>query len=204
MIATFLLLTTLTFKVPSMDCAACARPVGRTLASIAGVSNVHVNPKEKTATVDVAERFDREVIREKLLNAGFFIQFADEKEPKLAPLPDDVLKTLDIATFDGSRPVDFNKVPVPGKITIVDVYADWCGPCKTIELRLQHFVQGKNIAIRRINIGNWNTQFARHISSAFHFSAIPYLRVYDANGKLVGSVYGMWDELLDTVEKASK
>jgi|GEM_PF-1905420 len=200
----FLLLTTLTFKVPSMDCAKCAKPVGKTLAAIDGVRNVHVNPKEKSATVDVPESFNRDLIRDRLLNAGFAVQFADEKAPQLQSLPDDVLKTLDIVSYDGSRPVDFAHIAVPGKITIVDVYADWCGPCKTVELRLQHFAQGKNIAIRRVNIGKWDTQFARHMSQAFHFNSIPYLRVYDTQGRFVDSVYGMWDELLDAVEKASK
>lgn len=196
-----LLLTTLTFKVPTMDCAACAKPVGKTLASIAGVQNVHVDAKEKIASVDVPDHFDRNVIREKLLNAGFAVQFADEKEPQLKPVAAEVLKTLDIASIE--KP-DLAKLAVPGKITIVDVYADWCGPCKTVELRLQHFIEGKNIAVRRINIGQWDTPVAKRLTSAFHITALPYLRVYGADGKFIAANNGMWDELTDAVEKASR
>ena len=196
-----LLLTTLTFKVPSMDCAKCAKPVARTLSSIDGVRNVRVNAAEKTASVDVPDHFDRNVIREKLLDAGFFVQFGDEKVPELEPVPAGVLKTLDIAVVDGN---DLDHLAVPGKITIVDIYADWCGPCKTIELRLQHFIQGKNIAVRRVNLGEWNTPAAKRLSAKFRFAAIPYLRVYNAKGKFVGANNGMWDELLDSVEKAAR
>jgi copper chaperone CopZ/thiol-disulfide isomerase/thioredoxin len=205
MIATFLLLTTLTFKVPSMDCAGCAKPVGRTLSAIAGVSNVHVDWKKKSATIDVPPDFDRERLRKAMLNAGYEVQFAGEKLQELQPVPPDVLKTLDIKAFDGSRAIDFQGVTEPGKITIVDFYADWCGPCKVVELRLQHFMQGKNIAVRRVNVGKWDNAAAKQATRDFRLASLPYLRVYDANGKFVSEVKdGMWDELLDTVEKASQ
>jgi thiol-disulfide isomerase/thioredoxin len=185
-----------------MDCPKCAKPVAQTLKAIDGVQNVRVNGAERSASVDVPDTFDRNVIRTKLLDAGFFVQFAGEKEPQLLPVPDDVLKTLDIAEVDGK---DLEHLGVPGKITIVDVYADWCGPCKTVGLRLQHFARGRrDIAVRRINLGEWNTPMAKHLSSTFHINAIPYLRVYNARGKFVGANEGMWDELLDAVEKASR
>jgi copper chaperone CopZ/thiol-disulfide isomerase/thioredoxin len=205
MIATLLLLTTLTFKVPSMDCAGCAKPVGKTLSSIAGVRNVRVDWKQKSATIDVPPNFDRKVLRNAMLNAGYEVQFAGEKIPELQPLAPEVLKTLDIQTFDGRTPVNFNRIAEPGKITIVDFYADWCGPCKVLELRLQHFVQTKNIAVRRVNVGKWDNAAAKQATRDFHVASLPHLRVYDSRGKFVAAVKdGMWDELLDTVEKASK
>jgi copper chaperone CopZ/thiol-disulfide isomerase/thioredoxin len=201
----FLLLTTLTFKVPSMDCAACAKPVGRTLAAIDGVTNVRVDWKQKSATVDIPAGFDRETLRKAMLNAGYEAQFAGEKIPELQPVTPAVLRTLDIELFDGSKAVDFKRIAAPGKITIVDFYADWCGPCKVVELRLQHFIQGKNIAIRRVNMGKWDNVAAKQATRDFHLASLPYLRVYDARGKLAGEIKdGMWDELLDAVEKASK
>jgi copper chaperone CopZ len=205
MIATLLLLTTLTFKVPSMDCAGCAKPVGKTLAAIAGVSNVRVDWKQKSATVDVPPNFDRTVLRNAMLNAGYEVQFAGEKLAELQPVAPDVLKSLDIKVFDGSRPVDFNGVAVPGKITIVDFYADWCGPCKVLEVRLQHFMQGKNVAVRRVNVGKWDNAAAKQATHDFRLASLPYLRIYDSHGKFVAAVAnGMWDDLLDTIEKASK
>ena len=142
MILGILLATTLTFKVPSIDCSGCANPVA---------------------------------------------------------------KTLDIRAFDGSRPIDFKAIAAPGKITIVDFYADWCGPCKVLELRMQHLVQGKNIAVRRVNMGKWDNAAAKQATRDFRLASLPYLRIYDGSGKLAGEIRdGMWNELLDAVEKASR
>jgi len=71
MIATFLLLTTLTFQVPGIDCSGCAKPIAKTLSAIAGVSNIHVDWKKKRATIDVPPDFDRERLRKAMLNAGY-------------------------------------------------------------------------------------------------------------------------------------
>jgi len=206
MILGILLATTLTFKVPSIDCSGCANPVAKTLAAVAGVSNVHVDWKQKSATVDVPQGFNRELLRNAMLNAGYEVQFAGEKNRELQPLPADVLKTLDIKAFDGSRPIDFKAIAAPGKITIVDFYADWCGPCKVLELRMQHLVQGKkNIAVRRVNVGKWDNAAAKQATREFRLASLPYLRIYDGSGKLAGEIKdGMWNELLDVVQKASR
>ena len=205
MILGILLATTLTFNVPSIDCSGCAAPVAKTLAAVAGVSNVRVDWKQKRATVDVPQDFDRELLRKAMLNAGYEVQFAGEKNRGLQPLPAEVLKTLDIKAFDGSRPLDFKAVAAPGKITIVDFYADWCGPCKVLELRLQHLVQGKNIAVRRVNVGKWDNAAAKQATRDFRLASLPYLRIYDANGRLAAEIRdGMWDEILDAVEKAAR
>jgi len=196
-----LLLTTLTFKVPGMDCAGCAKPVTQTLSSLPGVTNVHVDWKAKSASIDVPSDFDRNALRKAMLNAGYEVQFAGEKRPELEPVPAEVLKMLDIATFDGKKPIDFKSIPASGKITIVDFYADWCGPCKVLELRLQHFMQGKKIALRRINVGKWDNAAAKQATRDFKMPGLPYLRVYDAHGKFVAAIEnGMWDELLETIE----
>ena len=48
------------------------------------------------------------------------------------------MKTLDIVAYTNGKRVDIAKIVAPGKITIVDFYADWCGPCHVLEARLQH------------------------------------------------------------------
>jgi thiol:disulfide interchange protein len=67
-------------------------------------------------------------------------------------------------------------------------------------------MQGKpNLAMRRINIGKWNNAAAKQATREFHASALPYIRVYDANGKFVEAVTGgMWDEVLAAIEKAER
>jgi copper chaperone CopZ len=196
---------TLTFNVLGIDCASCAQPVKKALASVAGVTNVSVDVKAKTATVDVPTGFEKSKLREALSNAGFEATFPGEKRNDIEPLSADILKTLDIVRYDGKSALDLANVGAPGKVTIVDYYAGWCGPCTVLESRLERYmVAHPNLAIRRADIGKWNNAAA---AQATHLGAeaLPYIRVYDAHGKFVTAVTGgMWDEVLGAIEKASK
>ncbi len=166
---------TLTFKVIGIDCASCAPPVKKALASVAGVTSVKVDTDAKTATVDVPSGFDKAKLREALSNAGFEASFPGEKQSGIEPLPANVARSLDIVRYDGKSALDIGKVLAPGKITIVDYYAGWCGPCNVLESRLERYmVAHPNLAIRRADIGKWNNAAA---SQATHFGAeaLPYM-----------------------------
>jgi thiol-disulfide isomerase/thioredoxin len=195
----------LTFKVVGIDCAECGPPIVKTLKAVNGVRSARVDVEANTATVDVPAGFDREKLRTALSNMGFAAVFAGETPRDIEPLPADVVKTLDIVSQTDGRRVDIPRVVVPGKVTILDFYADWCGPCHLLETRLQHLMQGKaHLALRRVNIGKWDNDAARQ-ATALRAAALPYIRVYDARGKFVASVTGgMWDEVLAAIEKAER
>ena len=197
---------TLTFKVLGIDCALCAPPIVKALQAVDGVKNPKVDWKTKTATVQVAQGFDKEKIRTALSNAGFAPSFPGEDATAIEPLPAAIVKTLDIVTMTDGRRADIAKLVVPGKITIVDFYGDWCGPCHVLETRLERFMQSrKDIALRRVNIGKWDNEAAKQATKEFHAEALPYIRLYDAHGKFVKAVTGgMWDEVLAAIEKAGK
>jgi copper chaperone CopZ len=196
---------TVTFKVVGIDCAACAPPIAKALGAVDGVKNVRVDTKAKTATVDVPAGFDRQKLREAVVNAGFEAVFPGEKPRDIEALPPDVVKTLDIVAYTNGRRLDIAKAIAPGKVTIVDFYADWCGPCRVLEARLQHLMQGKkNLAVRRVNIGKWDNEAARQ-ATELKAEALPYIRVYDPQGKFVTAVTGgMWDEVLAAIAKAER
>ena len=197
----------LSFKVLGIDCASCAPPVVRALSAVHGVKNATVDVKSDTATVDVPDNFDRAKIRQALSNAGFEVEFPDERRTDLfiTPLPAEVVKTLDIVSFDGRSRLDLAKIAVPGKVTILDFYADWCAPCHLLEARLQRYLQGHpNVALRRLNIGNWDN-VAAHQAADLGAGALPYLRIYDAKGELAAAVTGAdWGEVLTAMEKAQR
>ncbi len=194
----------LKFTVVGIDCAACAPPILRTLNGVAGVKNPKLDWKAGTATVEVADGFDREKIRKALQDSGYEAVFAGEERKDLQPLSDEVLRTLDIASASEGDRIDVAKTLVPGKITVIDYWAEWCSPCHLLDARLQHLVQGNpKIAVRRVNIGKWDNPAAKQATKDFRAEALPYVRVYDARGKFVGSeTGGLWDKILKLVEKA--
>jgi copper chaperone CopZ len=197
---------TFSFTVVGMDCAACGPPIVKALETIDGVKSAKVDWKSQTATVELPSNFDRAKIRTALTNAGFESIFPGEERREIAALPAEVVKALDIVEYDGKTRVDVAKVLAPGKVTIVDFFGEWCGPCRVLETRLQHLMQGKkNLALRRIDIGKWDNAGAKQATQEFSAEALPYIRVYDANGKFVAAVTGgMWDEVLAAIAKAER
>ncbi len=76
--------------------------------------------------------------------------------------------------------------PEHGKITIVDFYADWCGPCRHISPILDKIAEGNpNIALQKINIDK-----RRDLAKEYNVTAIPRIVIYDKNGGEVDTVVG--------------
>jgi len=84
-------------------------------------------------------------------------------------------------------PVDITRHLVPGHVTIVDFYADWCGPCRQLSPSLEQMAQtDPEIALRKIDIVNWNTAVAQQ----YNIHSIPQVNIYNRAGDLVGTVTG--------------
>jgi thiol-disulfide isomerase/thioredoxin len=83
--------------------------------------------------------------------------------------------------------VDITKHLALGNVTIVDFYADWCGPCRMVSPTLEQMAQtDPEIALRKIDIVNWNTAVVKQ----YNIHSIPQVNVYNRGGNLVGSVVG--------------
>ena len=84
--------------------------------------------------------------------------------------------------------VDIAKHLALGNVTVVDFYADWCGPCKQLSPSLEQMASADpDIALRKIDIVNWNTAVAKQ----FNIHSIPQVNVYNRGGLLVGTVVGV-------------
>ena len=52
--------------------------------------------------------------------------------------------------------VDINQHLALGNVTVVDFYADWCGPCRRLSPSLEQMARSDpEIALRKIDIVNW-------------------------------------------------
>lgn len=97
----------------------------------------------------------------------------------------------------GGRRISKQDLVVPGKITVVDFYADWCGPCKTAAPYLEAFAQDPDVVLRKVDIVSWRTA----VTKQWNIRSIPNMRVYDRNGNEVGQPTASLKEVYDNIQR---
>eukprot|EP00118_Oscarella_pearsei_P028825 m.3036 g.3036 ORF g.3036 m.3036 type:complete len:112 (+) comp9023_c0_seq1:204-539(+) len=74
-----------------------------------------------------------------------------------------------------------------GKVAIVDFYATWCGPCKTISPKFEAMV--KTDFSGRVVAGKVDVDVAEAVATAYAVKAMPTFLIFK-DGKKVGEVVG--------------
>jgi thiol-disulfide isomerase/thioredoxin len=97
----------------------------------------------------------------------------------------------------GSAP---DLVPVPGKITVFDLWADWCAPCRELDERLEGLSRAHpgRLAIRKLDVvDNESTAWKRYLPGF----ELPHVKVYGADGKLLFQRSAPPAELVRAIEQ---
>ncbi|HEY2625209.1 MAG TPA: thioredoxin family protein [Candidatus Udaeobacter sp.] len=104
-----------------------------------------------------------------------------------APAPIIAGRGQQVEVISHGAQVDIAQHLALGNVTVVDFYADWCGPCKQLSPSLELMAQtDPEIALRKIDIVNWNTAVVKQ----YNIRSIPQVNVYNRGGLLVGTVVG--------------
>lgn len=108
------------------------------------------------------------------LGYSIFRVAAGPGEPDLPP--------GDIATVSKGEPVDLETAAVPGKYTIYDFYADWCPPCRVLDVELHHLAaRHENVALRKIDIIDWTSE----VVAQHGVVELPHLILYGPDGRRI-------------------
>jgi thiol-disulfide isomerase/thioredoxin len=92
-----------------------------------------------------------------------------------------------VEVISHGQQIDISKHLALGNVTIVEFYADWCGPCRVVEPTIKQLVQSEpEIAVRKIDIVNWGSP----VATQYHVNTLPRVEVYGRKGQLVGTVRG--------------
>ena len=93
-----------------------------------------------------------------------------------------------VEVIKGGDEVDVKKHLAAGKITLIEFYADWCGPCKMISPALEELAKtDPDIALCKIDIVNWQSAVSRQ----YGIHSIPCVVVFDRKGEIVGVMRGV-------------
>lgn len=112
----------------------------------------------------------------------------------------------DVATVSRGAEVRLEDHLVPGKLVLVDFYADWCGPCRVLTPRLERLAaeHPEELALRKVDIVEWSSPVARQ----HRIRAVPHLRLYDGDGIMLadgdtGRVLALLEQRLGSPAKGS-
>jgi len=119
---------------------------------------------------------------------------------KTAPTPRPVTSAGGIIRVsNGGQPVDLNSLMPKGRITVVDFYADWCGPCRSIAPHLEKLArENPEVALVKVDIVKWGTP----VTKQHAINSVPNIRVFDRSGKQVGQSTPSFSKVKSYVEKA--
>jgi copper chaperone CopZ len=190
------------YSIQGADCADCAENVKKELKKVQGVEKVEFDKRTVEITVRMKDGVADEAVLAAVARAeeglkavvgagqGAWLAFASYPEGA------DVLTLTDNGAAQG--PLD--KLRVPGKYTVFDVYAEWCGPCRVVDEKLRQVVAGRpDVAVRRLDVVDFDSPLARELGPSFE--TLPHVIVYTPKGKKVqitGTDFDKLDKALRT------
>jgi len=94
-------------------------------------------------------------------------------------------------------------VPVHGKITVFDLWADWCAPCRELDERMAALAKRypDRIAIRKLEVVDADSAGWKAFLAPGGF-ALPHVKVYGPDGALVFERSASPTQLVKAVEDA--
>jgi copper chaperone CopZ len=170
------------YSMQGLDCAECANPVKSKLAKIPGVGKSDFDVQKAELTVKLADGVSDDQVLAAIQSAGFKglvgpgkgAYLPHEKYPQGA----DVI----VLTEKGAAVGDLRKLCAPGKYTVFDVYAAWCGPCRGVDAKLREVVKSRaDVAVRKLDIVSFQTPLAHELGRKL--TALPYVIVITPEGK---------------------
>ncbi|MEI6327056.1 MAG: thioredoxin [Candidatus Roizmanbacteria bacterium] len=79
----------------------------------------------------------------------------------------------------------FSSFITKNKVTVVDFYADWCGPCKVVG----PILEGLSNELTQISFGKVNADDEGELAGQFNISSIPTVLIFK-NGAPVNQLVG--------------
>jgi copper chaperone CopZ len=186
------------YSLQGADCESCADKVRGELKKVKGVKKVDFDKQKVEITVRLDETVADADVVAAVERAGLKAVVGPGQGAYLPPEKYPPGSDMKVLSKDGSAVGKLEKLRVPDKYTVFDVYAEWCGPCRFVDARLRELLSTrKDMAVRKLNVMDFDTPLAKELGS--RIEALPYVIVFDPAGKrtdIVGADFGKLDKAL--------
>jgi thiol-disulfide isomerase/thioredoxin/copper chaperone CopZ len=184
------------YSIQGADCATCGEKIRAELKKVKGVKKAEFDIHK----VEVTVRMEDGVTDSEVLAAAERVGLRAVVGPgQGAYLPHEAYPAgADVLELnkDGAAVGPLAALRVPGKFTVFDVYADWCGPCRDVDARLRAIVAERtDVAVRKLNVVDFDSPLARELG----VEILPFVVVFTPEGKkteIRGAELGKIDKAL--------
>jgi thiol-disulfide isomerase/thioredoxin len=168
------------------------------LEKIKGVKKVTYDTRTVEATVEMSARVPTATLISAVEDAGFLAVEGPGQGKWMPPKGYPEGSDVGVVSETGDEIPNVDDLAVPGKVTLVDFYADWCRPCRMVDEHVYEVLdKRKDVAVRKINIVDWNTPASRQVLK--FGDGIPLTIVYGKKGQRLGLVSGFMPHDLDAL-----
>ncbi len=174
------------FSAQGSNCGNCEEEVAPYLKKLKGVKKWSFDPKKSEFTITLADNVSDAVVINAFERQGCYralVGASNGARPAAyqpGPYPEGA--DMMVVTMKGDAVGPLEKLRVPGKYTVLDFYADWCGPCHVVDKHLREVVtERKDVAVRKLNVVDFESRLARELGG--ELKSLPYVVVFDPTGK---------------------
>jgi thiol-disulfide isomerase/thioredoxin len=172
------------FSMQGADCVECGVKVVDALKKTKGVRRASFDRHKVEFSVTLAGKTPDDVVLKAISTAGYqgFVgpgKGAYLPHPSYPPGAD-----VKVITDNGAAVGPLDKLRASGKYTVLDVYADWCGPCRVVDAHLRELiVKRADLAVRKLNLVDFDSPLAKQLGSRLY--ALPHLIVFTPSGRRI-------------------
>lgn len=173
-----------------IDCQSCGQAVTRLLEAREGV----VDARFDQGRVEVSVTYDpARTSPEKLIAAVRGAGYRAESGAGRGAYATDVRFSEDADVkwiSSAGEDVDIDAQRAEGKVTVIDFYATWCGPCREVDREMVTILENDpGVALRKVNVVEWESPVAKRYLT--NVPNLPYVIVYARSGARVRVITGL-------------
>ena len=179
-----------------LDCAECGAELAADLLEVDGVYDTHFSKKRVVMTVFVKDGVSPDALIAVVKRAGFTAEVGDMGGSWLPQPAFSANENVDYPIKDGADLQDLSALAYPGKVTVIDLFANWCKPCREVDSHMKTLLPSHpDLAYRKLDIVDWDSPLAVHQLAGV--KELPYVLVYGKDRRRIEAISGLDLKRLD-------